>query len=259
MNARILGLVALSLSVLTATQAQTTVGAWSMGDDDIGATNGAAVDGTLTASVGQDLSLIGSGLTYTNNIAPQSSGTLAVNFDGNGRYGVSSNLGLSTNFAMETWVNFSDVSASQWLMLVGNGGSSGTGLLFDQGTGEVKIALSGVNLFAGTPVLSTNTWYHIAMVVDDNGTASMYFNGSLVSGTVNVGSFASNFSLGGDEGGNALLMGTLDDAKVITFAAGTFNASMLDYAAVPEPATYAALAGLLALGVAAWRRRRTAE
>lgn len=38
----------------------------------------------------------------------------------------------------------------------------------------------------------------------------------------------------------------------------TGNSLYLNYAAIPEPSTYAALAGALALGLAAWRRRTAA-
>lgn len=244
----------------TAAFAQTTVGSWTMGDNDAGAVSGASVNSTLTAATGSDLTLAGSGLTYTSAIEPQSSGSLAVNFTGAGDYTVGSNLGLSTNFAMEAWVNFSSLATPQWVMLVGDGaglsiGSGpGVGILLNPGTSMVTGAIAGAGPFASSPVITTGTWYHVALVVDSTGTAQFYFNGNLVTGASATSGFAGNFSIGGDEGGAGLLTGTVDDAKVFTFAPGTFTPSMLNYSAVPEPSTWAAFAGLSVFGLAFWRR-----
>jgi hypothetical protein len=256
MNLRPL-LVCLALSTAGSLFGQTTVASWSMGDNDAGAANGNAVNSTLTATTGTDLTAQGSGLTYTNDTAPGSAGSLAVNFSGTGYYNVGSDLGLTTDFAMETWVKFSDVATTpQWVMRVGNGGNSGAGIILNNGTlGAIK---SGDNIYGGSDPLTAGTWYHTALVVDDAGTAQLYVNGSLVSGaTFTAGSFAANFGFGADENGSAPMSGTLDDAKVFTFAPGTFTVSMLDYplAAVPEPSAYAAFTGLAALGFIAWRRR----
>lgn len=239
----------------TAAFGQTTViGSWTMGDNDAGAANGVSVNSTLTAATGTNLTLAGSGLTYTSTVDPQTSGSLAVNFNGSGHYTTSSNLGLSTSFVMETWVNFSSLSTTQWVMLVGNGATSGAGILLTNST--LNAAKSGVNQW-GAVSISTNTWYHVALVVDGSSNAALYLNGNLVTGSgfTAVSSFNSNFSLGGDESGSARLTGILDDTKVFTYT-GTFNTSMLNYTAVPEPATWAALAGLSVLGLACWRRRR---
>lgn len=51
---------------------------------------------------------------------------------------------------------------------------------------------------------------------------------------------------------------TMGDGKIIIRSAGTGDQHInaLELTAVPEPATYAAILGLLTLGVAVWRRRR---
>jgi hypothetical protein len=238
---------------------QTTVASWSMGDNDAAAAAGNTVNSTLTATTGANLTAYGSGLTYVNDTAPGSAGSLAVNFTGLGYYNTADNLGLTAGFALETWVKFSDVSATQWVMRVGNGGNNGAGIILNNGTlGAIN---SGDLIYGNSDPLTADTWYHTALVVDDAQQAQLYVNGSLISGaTFTVNSFAANFGFGGDENGAAPLYGTLDDAKVFTFAPGTFTTAMLNYplAAVPEPAAYAALAGLAAFGFIAWRRRKSA-
>lgn len=261
MKTKLLALGLLLVATIPSAFAQTIVGAWSMGDDDAGAANGNAVNATLTAGTGSDLSLAGSGLTYTNEVQPQSSGGLAVQFTGGGSYTIASNLGLTNNFAMETWVNFSSLASTQWVMLVGNGASSGTGILFsyDVNGSYLGVARSGDNVYFRTYDLSAGTWYHVALVVDENAEANFYFNGNLVTGAaIALGSFGNQFSLGDAQDGHAYLNGILDDARVFTFATGTFNPGMLNYTAVPEPSTYALLAGVVTLGVVVWRRRRSA-
>ena len=226
-----------------------------MGENDPGSSAGNAVNATLTAATGSNLSLSGSGLSYTADSAPGLGG-LAVNFTGAGNYAVGSNLGLSTNFAIESWVKFSTLASTQWVFVLGNGGFQGGGILFNHANSRVGGVKSGDNFFAYSEVLSTETWYHVAYVVDDGGDATFYFNGSLVAGTSNIPSYAANFSLGGDENGSARLQGKLDDVRIFTFTSGTFDPSMLSYTAVPEPSTYAALAGVLALGAVIIRRLR---
>jgi hypothetical protein len=249
-----LGIIVLATAVVS--PAQNVLHLWQMGEDDAGVANGNPVNANLTAIIGSDLTLNGSGLTYTTAKADDSEGFYAVNFTGSGNYTTASNFGLTTNFGMETWVNFSSLATTQWVMLLGNGASNGAGILLSGGL--LKAAKSGDNIYGVTPALSTDTWYHVALVVDENASTSLYLDGNLISGsTFTLGTIASHFGLGGSEDGSARLTGTLDEARIFSFATGTFTTAMLNYpVAVPEPSTYAILTGLAVMGIAAWRWRR---
>ncbi len=246
-------LLALLGDALASAQTVTTVGLWRMGDDDSGAVASASVNTTLTASVGSNLSFNGTGGTYSSSTFDASSG-FAVNLAGTGNYVTGNNLGLGSRSVIEAWVNLSTMTTG-WVALVGNGGGQGVGILVIADHNKIYGAEAGVGQFAGTSI-TTGTWHHVAVVVDETHTGSFYFDGSLVSGdnnTVNT-SYASSFSIGGDDSGTGRINGIVDDVRAFTYT-GTFSPSMLSYSAVPEPSTYAALFGVAVLVLALWRRR----
>ena len=94
-------------------------------------------------------------------------------------------------------------------------------------------------------------------MVSSGGTINYFLNGvSEISRAANFFDPTSGaLSIGGNNSGDELFTGSIDQARIFTFTSGTFNTGMLSYSAVPEPSTYAAILGLLALGLAAWRRR----
>ena len=111
-------------------------------------------------------------------------------------------------------------------------------------------------MVSGETTLTTGTWYHAALV-SSGGTITYYLNGvSEISRAANfINPTSGALSIGGNNSGDELFTGTIDQAQIFTFTSGTFNTAMLSYSAVPEPSTYAAALGLFALGLAAWRRR----
>ncbi len=232
--------------------AQTIVHQWRMGEDDPAAVAGNGVNATQNAATGAHPAHEGTGLTYSNN-TPGAFSTLSVAFSGTGNYEAPAALGLTTDFAIETWVNLANTTAPQWIALLGNGSNNGYGLFVTNGL--IGVARSGIGLFASTTA-TANTWNHVALVVQsDTNTVSFFLNGTQIGSPAGLNSFVTGFSVGGDENGaGRISAGALvDELRIFTFGQGTFTPTMLS--AVPEPGTYAALAGIGVLAVALVRRR----
>ncbi len=253
----LLRLLVVGLAAAITGSAQTTTHLYRAGENDSGAGNGVALAGTTIDAAGStNLSLAGAGsATYTSSTyAPGSS--LAFSFGGGNYYAgaVDTSLTTSASFVMELWFKPSSLSGTQALFYNGNTGGNGVGIVL---SGDKLTGLAGGRFFAGgTTVLTTGTWYHAALV-SSGGTITYYLNG--VSETSRAANFINPTSgamaIGGNNSGAELFNGMIDQAKIFTFTAGTFNTSMLSYSAIPEPSTYAAILGFLALGLAAWRRK----
>jgi hypothetical protein len=244
----------LSQLLVLSVSAQTNLHFWRMGENDSGAASGNAVNSTLTADTGTNLNLSGSGLTYSST-TPGAGSSLAVQFGGSGNYATGSNFSLASDFAIEAWVKLGDINTAQWITLLGHGANNGIGLFV---SGDfVGMALAGTGMLQS--VSATNNYVHVAIVAQGTD-ASFYYNGAVVGTATSLPTLQSNFSIGGDENGSGRLTSNalVDHVRVFTFGNGTFSTSMFSYpaSAIPEPSAYAALAGALALGLAAWRRRR---
>jgi len=253
-----LAFIALLLGTLVAAHAQTNVHVFTGGEIDPGATNGAQVNNPTLDSAGSSNLTRTGGVTYTTN-TPGANSTLAYQFDGTGYLSGATNLTLTntSSFAMELWFQTPSTPTHQALFH-----NDKIGLYIYDGP-NVRVHLAGVALpLIGS--ISVNTWHHAALVYD-NGTLTGYLQGT----PTNLGSFSFTNPTAGNGlviGANTAFLepftGTIDNARIFGFTPGTFNASMLSYpasaiSAIPEPSTYAALAGLLALGLAIFRRRRS--
>lgn len=243
----------------SAVRAQTTLHLYRAGENDAGASAGAALAATTVDSGGSTpLTLGGAGSsTYTNSTAAAGS-TLAFNFTGGNAYSgsVDTSLTTSAHFAMELWFKPSALSGTQSLIYNGNTGGSGVGIFLEENN---LVALAGGRFFSmGSTALATNTWYHVA-AVSTGGTLTLYLNGttelSRSANFINPGSGA--LMIGGNNSGGEYFNGAIDHARIFGFTGGTFETSMLSYSAIPEPSTYAAICGVLTLGWAAYRRRKT--
>ena len=241
--------------------AQTTLHLYRAGENDSGASNGSALATTTVDGGGStNLTLGGSGgATYTSSTVVSGS-SLAFNFTGENSYSgsVDTSLTRSANFAIELWFKPSSLTGTQGLIYNGNTGGSGVGIFLN---GSNLTALAGGRFFSsGSTTLTTNTWYHAALV-STGGTVTFYLNGaSELSRTANfIDPTTGALVIGGNNSGGEYFSGAIDQARIFSFTAGTFNTSMLSYSAVPEPSTYAAFVGLSGLAFAAFRRRKKGD
>ena len=249
-------IIAASALLLTAVaSAQTTIGSWRLGEDDAAPTNGGAVT-TSIAQSGALGNLTASGAVTYSTGTPGIGSTWSISLgSGSPSLALGSNLGVNDNYAIEAWVNPVSAGSVQLIFAHGNTATDGMALLINAGKFDIQVSgLSAVTNAYTMPSATAGAWSHLALVMD-NGTPWLYYNGV---GYTAVGLTHNNatsaFALGGFN-----YAGDVDGLRVFTFTSGTFNASMLGYSAVPEPSTYAALAGLAALGLVIWRRRVVAR
>lgn len=260
---RLLSVVAvLPLLPSAALQAQTTIRLFRGGEADNGAADAVTLNATAVDSAGQnDASKAGSGGTYTSATAAPGS-TLAYDFAATASYqeSVITSLDSSQSFAMELWFKVPSLTGgSQVLFYNGDTATSGIGLYLNNGSLAVLRGRIAINDFA---TVTDSSWHYAAFVYDAGALDAYFDNNKFVIGASGM---AFNFLSGSLTLGTSThfddFTGAIDEARLFTFASGTFNTSMLGnpaLAAVPEPSTYAALVGACALGFVVWRRRRRA-
>jgi hypothetical protein len=161
-------------------------------------------------------------------------GTGSLYFDGNGDYLTvpsSNNFNFGTrDFTIEFWANSLDVSSVsqrgflQTSDVVGGLKASYTsGITIGQGvggtitvelTGGLWANIAGTFIGSSTPILTTDTWYHIA-VVRNNGVVRTYVNGSVhASGIANGDCVGTNLCVGGYYNTEYLYNGYIDDLRI---------------------------------------------
>ena len=248
--------VVLSTSLASA---QTTLHLYRGGEDDTGSVAGDVHAGLLVDAAG-NTNLAAAFGQYTSS-TPGPASTLAYGFNQNNSNGAfaggQTNLSLTntSSFAMELWFKATSLFFNQALFHNGRIGI----YIFE---GQVAIHRAGIAL-DNIGAAQQDVWTHVAFAYDD-GTLTGFLNGT----QVNIGTELSFFNpitgfellLALSPSSSDQFRGDIDHARIFSFAPGTFNASMLSYpaSAIPEPATFTALAGLAALGLAATRRRRAA-
>ena len=236
------------------------------------------LDGNATASVGTNGAMGGSPTGTTDRFGT-TNGALA--FNGSSWVSLSSGGGLDglSTFSIAFWVKWSGAGQdvgyanTNYGAVTGrqNNGEFGPTLFSeriislttaDPATG--KIAWHPFD-FGGFSVSSPNppgngVWTHVAITVSGTTSHSLYIDGSLAaSGTSTTQTFFTNPSAPLTIGawlpnGASYSTASVDDFRIYNTALS--DSEVAAVYAIPEPSTYAALAGLGALGLAVLRRRR---
>jgi len=176
-----------------------------------------------------DLQTVGSAQVSTSVVKY---GTGSLSFSGSGAYlPTASNPAIAFgtgDFTIEFWMNSNDVSTAQkgpFQTSTTTGGlapSYSTGILMFEGAngsggnlaGGLCACVLGTFIGSSTPVLTTGTWYHVALV-RSSGTVTLYVNGvSNGSATVTGNITASNLVVGGYYSTSYLYNGYLDDFRI---------------------------------------------
>lgn len=269
-------LPALLLAITLNSHAQVTmIGHWRLGENDAGATASAATVSSTVNNAQATYSLTKEGSIYYSADTPSSlqtpvgASTLSMSFNGVGTYagyyraisGWGGDLpAFTTNVAIEAWIKPANLTVDDRVILTLGRPDTGFAILQNGADIEVRYG-SAQAVQISTSGLTSTAWTHVAFVRGAT-TGTLYVNGVSVgytSATVPAfNAMTTYFGLGEQPGtpGAQNFVGLIDEVRYFTFTEGSFNTSMLNCAAVPEPSTYAAAAGLVALLFAGWRRRR---
>ena len=183
-------------------------------------TNAQCPTPTIVASSNSICAANSTTLTLINGVGASN----AVNFDGINDYLVGTNspsMNILGDITLETWVNIS-AQAGDWVRIIGKGdGSNRTyGMWYLNGTLLFQQYGGGVNGLTQSISLTTNTWYHIAMVRSGSN-AYLYLNGvQTASNTGNTGTPATStdpFQIG-YAGFHTYLPGKVDEVRVWNIA-----------------------------------------
>ena len=234
----ILTLAALSFLALTTQRGDAeTIVNYRLGEADAGATAGGAGNATTVEGIaGLDAARWG-GPVYSSDTGVGYS-SLSMDFDGSDDAYLYSGTALQTvtdNFILEAWVKPEAATGS-----VVQHGSNWDGFEINAASGKWTAYITGVTGFAGSYDVVLDEWQHVALV-RANGTSTFYLNG--VADPATTTSFRAvdpYFAIGfsSNRGGTTgfdpynYLDGKIDEVKLFTFDAGTFNVSMLNQATI---------------------------
>ena len=123
---------------------------------------------------------------------------------------------------------------------------------------NARVEINGVKTSIGNSFDAA--WHHIVMTVDNSTDVSYYFdNGAAITNTVTYSAIATLpmvFGAHRDDGFRSLLNGQLDEIKIYSGVLDATEVSNLYTTnAIPEPGSYALLAGLAGMAFVMARRR----
>jgi Concanavalin A-like lectin/glucanases superfamily/PEP-CTERM motif len=266
-------------AAVAALPAQTLIHQWDFNSSP----NTAVVGGTTLTLSGTNATMGTSagvsGTAYDNSAGAAYGGS---SYASTGSF--SSSLTSVTQLSFTLWVKI-DTTPVQFsrLIVIGpsgtadSGNSNSIGLLFNGSTG-LQINASGQgNNSTGTYTPTTGVWTFLAGTINNTGgssaTVTFYAGtestsvsqiGSTVSGTM-FGPFNmtsggnSTVLIGGRSSGGRQFDGLIDDVRIYTGVLDSTQVENVRLASIPEPSSYAALAGIGALALVAARRRRAAR
>lgn len=219
----------------------TTVRQFRMGENDPGASAGAAAPVIHDSANSDNLVTTGSPLYSTDT--PNAASTLSLSFDGSQNATTGSWHALTANFGAEAWVKpSSSGDSARYVMYSGDPDSTGWGLLQSANPdSRFSVILGGKIVFGSAPV-TPGQWTHLA-VVTGTDTSTFYVNGVAVATTPHVPAESSaNIFVGSHPDGSQKFQGNIDEARIFTFSPGVFTPQDLGFA--PEPAVPARPASL---------------
>jgi len=157
--------------------------------------NSATVSSAITPF---SASLAYGGTNFKKNIYPRVG--RSVQFNGSNYLSVAGGLpsGAGSAFTFESWIYFTNLTNYNPIM---RGGPTGGGNYLDFGvktSGIIELDQSGTSVIAASSagVISTNTWYHIALTRTTGNLYTIYVNGNSVASGTNATSMIASTTIG---------------------------------------------------------------
>ena len=131
------------------------------------------------------------------------------------------------NSGMELWAKALAGYTDGWIIATGGTGNT---LVLGVSSGKYRASVTGGTSWFddNSTAVSTSQWTHLA-VVRSGGSATFYVNGVAHGSSANSPIAGSATHLGVTSGGNSGFKGNIDEVRMFTFAAGTFQTNNLLY------------------------------